>query len=218
MRRDVFSFALSVVAFFLSDPNTCHGLWTKDINCPAGTVYRDLRRDAGREEFCERLLAGSPKTKDGPFRFWFSEGHPGDEGTYTDGRQVGPWKECSRFGKCKHVVYELTFPYEEDRAGFGREVPVSFQHGKYAFDFTSCWSTWVTQTGGEDLGLNITSSPYRCNIAYLPQHVTEHGGDGGHFSSTPFSVGKRELESLGSLTSLWYRESGGYYECIRESS
>ena len=202
MRRDVISFAFSVVAFFLSDPNTCHAQWTKDINCPAGTVYRDLRPDAGRQEFCERLLPGSLKVKDGPFRFWFSEGHPGDEGTYKDGRQVGAWKECSRFGKCKHVVYELSFSFEKDRAGFRREVPVSFQHGKYVIDFTSCWSTWVTQTGGEDLNLNITGSPYRCNIAYLPQHVTEHGGEGGYICWIPFSVGKRELESLDLLYEL----------------
>jgi len=202
MRRDVFSFALSVVSFFLSNPDTCRAQWTKDINCPAGTVYRDLRPDAGRQEFCERLLPGSLKVKDGPFRFWFSEGYPGDEGAYKNGRQVGPWKECSRFGKCRRVVYELAFPYEKDRAGFRREVPVSFQHEKYVFDFTSCWSTWVTQTGGEDLNLNITGSPYRCDIAYLPQHVIEHGGEGEYFCSIPFSVGKRELESLDLLHEL----------------
>jgi hypothetical protein len=202
MRRDVFSFALSVVVFFLSEPNSCHAQWTKDINCAAGTVYRDLRPDAGRKEFCERLLSGSLKVKDGPFRFWFGEGHPGDEGTYKDGRQVGPWKECTRFGECKHVVYELTFPYERGRAGFQREVPVSFQHGKYVFDFTSCWSTWVTQTGGEDLHLNIQGSPYRCNIAYLPQYVIDHGGEGDYYCRVPFSVGKREFDSLDLLHEL----------------
>jgi hypothetical protein len=202
MRRDVLSFGLPVVIFFLSNPDTSHAQWVKDINCPAGTVYRDLRPDAGRQEFCERLLPGALKVKDGPFRFWFSEGRPGDEGTYKDGRQVGPWKECSRFGKCRHVVHELTFPYEKDRAGFRREVPVSFQHGKYVFDFTSCWGTWVTQTGGEDLSLNIGGSPYRCDIAFLPQHVIDHGGVGDYFCRIPFSVGKRELESLDLLHEL----------------
>src|SRR6202043_1621611 len=138
MRHNVFSlFALCVAIFFLSNPNTCNAQWTKDINCPVGTVYRDLRPDAGRQEFCERLLPGSLKVKDGPFRFWFSQGHSGDEGSYKDGRQVGLWKECSRFSKCRHVAHELTFPYEKDRDGFRREVPVSFQHGKYVFDFTS---------------------------------------------------------------------------------
>ena len=202
MRGNVFSFVLPVVIVFLSAPDTCLAQWTKDINCPAGTFYRDLRPYAGRDEFCERLLPGLLKVKDGPFRSWFSEGNPGDKGTYRDGRQVGLWEECSRFGKCRQVVYELTFPYEKDRAGFRREVPVSFQHGKYVFDFTSCWSTWVTQTGGEDLNLNITGSPYRCNIAYLPQHVIEHGGEGNYFCRIPFSVGKRELESLDLLHEL----------------
>jgi hypothetical protein len=100
------------------------------------------------------------------------------------------------------VVYELTFPYEKGRAGFRREVPVSFQHGKYVFDFASCWSTWVVQTGGEDLNLNIGSTPYRCNIAYEPQHVVEHGGEGDYFCRVPFSVGKRELDSLDLLHEL----------------
>jgi len=100
------------------------------------------------------------------------------------------------------VVYEVTFPFENDRTGFRREVPVSFQHGRYVFDFTSCWSTWVTQTGAEDLNLNIGSSRYRCTIAYVPQHALEHGGGGDYFCMIPFSVGKRELESLDFLHEL----------------
>lgn len=196
MGRYVVSLVLPVVIVFLSAPDTCVAQWTKDINCPPGTIYQDLRPDAGREEFCERLLAGSLKVKDGPYKFWFSEGYPGDQGAYSDGRQVGQWEVCSRFGKCKHVVYELTFPYEKNRVGFRREVPISFQHGEYIFDFTSCWSTWVTQSGAEALNLNIGGSPYRCNIAYLPQHAIEHGDGGDYMCCIPFSVGKRELDSL----------------------
>jgi hypothetical protein len=195
MRRYVLLLVLPLVIFLFA-PDTCRAQWTKDIDCPADTVYRDLRPNAGREEFCERLLPGSLKVKDGPFKFWFSEGNPGDKGTYKDGRQVGPWQVCNRFGKCTHVVYELTFPDEKDRVGFRREVPISFQHGKYIFDFASCWSTWVTQSGAEELNLNIGGSPYRCNIAYLPQHSIEHGGDGDYICSIPFPVGKRELDSL----------------------
>jgi hypothetical protein len=202
MRRDVFSFALSFMIVCLCNPGTCHAQWTKDIDCPAGTVYRDLRPDAGRQEFCERLLPGSLRVKDGPFRFWFSQGYPGDEGVYKDGREVGPWKECGRFGKCKRVVHELTFSYERERPGFRREIPVSFQQGKYVFDFKSCWSTWITQTGGEDLNLNIGGTPYQCNITYTPQHVLEHGGEGGYFCRIPFSVGKKELDSLDLLHEL----------------
>jgi len=202
MPRRVFSFGLSFVFFFLCNLRMCHAQWTKDVDCPPGTVYQDLRPYAGRKEFCERLLPGSLKVKDGPFRSWFSKDYAGDEGTYKDGRQVGPWKECSRFGKCRHVVYELAFPYEKDRAGFRREIPVSFEHGKYMFDFTSCWSTWVTQTGNEELSLNIQGSPYRCNIAYLPQRVIEHGREGEYYCRVPFSVGKRELDSLDLLNEL----------------
>ncbi len=202
MQRCLLSLGPSLLIFLLFNPDMCHAQWAKDFNCPAGTVYRDLRPNAGRQEFCERLLPGSLRVKDGQFRFWFSEGHPGDAGTYMDGRQVGPWKECSRFGKCKHVVHEPIFSYERDRAGFRREVPVSFQHGKYIFDFASCWSTWVTQTGGEDLNLNIGSSRYRCTIAYLPEHVIEHGDEGDYFCRIPFSVGKREIDSLDLLHEL----------------
>jgi hypothetical protein len=202
MRGNVFSLVIPVVIVFLFAPDTCLAQWTKDIDCPAGAVYRDLRPDAAREEFCERLLPGSLKLKDGPYKFWFSEFNPGDKGTYKDGRQVGPWEICNRFGKCTHVVYELTFPDEKDRVGFRREVSISFQHGKYVFDFTSCWSTWVTQTGSEDLNLNIGGSPYRCQIAYLPQRVIEHGGEGDYICRIPYAVGRRELESLDLLHEL----------------
>ena len=202
MRLCLLSLGPPVLVSFIFNPDVCRAQWAKDFDCPAGTVYRDLRPNAGREEFCERLLPGSLRVKDGHFKFWFSEGNPGDEGTYTDGRRVGPWKECSRFGKCTHVVYELMFPYEKGRPGFRREVPVSFQDGKYVFDFASCWSTWVSKDGVEELNLNITSSRYRCGIAYLPQHVIEHGGDGDYLCRIPFSVGKRELESLDLLHEL----------------
>jgi hypothetical protein len=202
MRRNVFSFALSFVIVYLWNPGTCQAQWTKDIDCPAGTVYQDLRPYAGRQEFCERLLPGSLKVKDGPFRFWFNENFLGSEGAYKDGRQVGPWKECSRFGKCTNVAYELTFQDERGRLGFRREIPVSFQSGKYVFDFTSCWSTWVVHVGTEDLNLNIGGSPYRCNIGYLPQQAIENGGEGEYLCRIPFSVGKRELDSLDLLHEL----------------
>ena len=202
MRRSASSVILFAGFLCIGTPHACTAQWTKDIECPPGTTYRDLHPDAGRQEFCERLLPGSLKVKDGPFKFWFSEGNPADKGTYKDGRQVGPWEECSRFGKCRHLVYEMTFPYEKDRVGFRREIPISFQHGKYTFDFTSCWSTWVTQTGAEDLHLNIQGSPYRCNIAYLPQRVIEHGGEGDYYCRVPFSVGKREFDSLDLLHEL----------------
>jgi len=203
MRSGSLFLTFSVGLFCISTPRTCSAQWTKDIECPPGTEYRDIREDAGRQEFCERLLPGSLKVKDGPFRSWFSPGHPGDEGTYRDGREVGQWKECSRFDKCSHVIHELTFPFERERQGFRREVPITFEHGKYVVDFTSCWSTWVTQTGGEqNLELNIQGSPYRCDIAYLPENVIKHGGEGDYYCRVPFSVGKREVASLDLLHEL----------------
>jgi hypothetical protein len=202
MRRSAPSVILSLGFLCIGTPHSCTAQWTKDIECPPGSIYRDLRPDAGRQEFCERLLPGSLRVKDGPFRLWFSEGHPGDEGTYQDGRQVGQWKECNRFGKCSQVVHELTFPYERERSGFHRDVPITFQRGKYVFNFTSCWGTWVTQTGAENLHLNIQGSPYRCNIAYLPQHVIDHGGEGDYYCRVPFSVGRRAFDSLDLLHEL----------------
>ncbi len=197
MQRQACSLALLIGILVLSNTRVCYAEWVKDFNCPSGTVYRDLRQDAGRKEFCESLLPGSLRVNDGPFRSWYSEGHPGFQGHYRNGRQVGEWTECDRFDRCKHAVYQLSYPYEKRRPGFRPEIPVSYQHGKYVFDFASCWSTWVTQTGNEDLNLNIgLGSPYRCEIAYIPQHVLEHGGEGDYICRIPFSVGKRELDSL----------------------
>jgi len=169
----------------------CHADWTKDINRPPGTVYRDLRIDAGRQEFCERLLPGALRVKHGPFRFWYNVDFLGAQGDYTNGRRVGPWRECDRFDRCRHTQYELRFPEEKDRPDFRPEIPVSYHHGKYVFDFTSCWSTWVTQSGSEDLDLNIGGSGYRCVASYLPS-----GGDGSYDCFIPFAVGKREIDSL----------------------
>src|SRR5215469_2528785 len=144
-----------------------HAEWTKDITCPAGTVYRDLREYAGREEFCEKLLSGSLRVKHGPYRFWYNVDLPGDRGNYTNGRRTGSWKECSRFGRCKQTDYPLIYPEEKNHAGVKAQVPIMFQNGKYRFDFASCWSTWVTLSGSEDIDFNIGSSGARCFVAYL---------------------------------------------------
>ncbi len=37
-------------------------------------------------------------------------------------------------------------------------------------------------------------------------------------SGQAFTHRERPISGTGSLTSLWYRESGGYYGCIRESA
>jgi hypothetical protein len=202
MRRILCFFRLFIGTLFLTMIPFCHAEWTKDINCPRGTVYRDLRIDAGREEFCERLLPGSLRVKHGPYRFWFNVDFLGAKGSYTNGRRVGPWKECDRFRRCEQKDYPLADPLEQERTGFKPEVPISFHHGKYVFDFTSCWSTWVTQSGGEDIDLNIGGETLRCVVSYLPEHVTKNGGEGSYTCWVPFSVGRREFGSLDLLHEL----------------
>lgn len=186
------------LCLFMVGVQSCYGEWTKTIDCAAPRVYRDLRKDAGREEFCELVLPGSLVVKDGPYRFWFSEGHPGPEGSYDRGREVGPWKECDRFDRCTQRLNEAVFPQEKARAAFKPEIPVWYAHGKYTFDFASCRSTWITQTVIPDpINLNIGGgSPYRCEIAYIPQISMDQGGDGGYFCRIPFAVGMREFVSL----------------------
>jgi hypothetical protein len=100
------AFVTSLVVVFLF-PSPCLAQWTRTIDCPDGTVYRDVRRHAGQEEFCERLLPGSLKVQDGPSRWWYSQGHFGEEGNYSNERKIGKWKECNRFDRCQERVYEL---------------------------------------------------------------------------------------------------------------
>jgi hypothetical protein len=161
-------------------------------------VYRDVRRDAGREEFCELLLPGSLKVKDGPSRWWYSEGHFGGEGSYQKGRKVGLWRECDRFGRCRHQTYELVDPNERAH-GVKPEIPVSYKGGKYTFDFGSCWSTWVTrQTTESFLELNIVGGLIRCQVTYIPSAEADRpaGDRGFYLCQIPYSVGVREFDSL----------------------
>lgn len=137
--------------------------------------------------------------KDGPYRSWFSEGHFGSRGSYKNGRQVGPWKECDRFDRCRNTTYDLIYPHERERPEVRPEIPVIYLDGKYVFDFGSCWSTWVKKTGksgAEDIHLNVGGDTPRCIISYIPQHVMETGGEGTYTCWVPFSVGKRTLDSL----------------------
>lgn len=190
------TFAVGVL--LLADASSCLAQWTKTIDCPAGNAYRDEREYAGREEFCEHLLPGSLKVKDGPYRSWFSEGHPGEEGNYTQGRKVGSWKECDRFDHCRQMAYELSEASEKQRKNFRPEIPLTYAHGKYVFDFASCRSTWVIQAMDQSVvELNIYGmAAYRCQITYIPQHAMQNGGQGEYFCRIPFAIGTRELRSL----------------------
>lgn len=104
--------------------------------------------------------------------------------------------ECNRFGRCTHLEYPRVSPEEWSRKGFRPEIPLAYHSGKYALDFASCRSTWVTASGREDVVLNIAGSGYRCLISYLPQHTLERGGEGSYTCLIPFSVGPRVVKSL----------------------
>lgn len=191
-------FARSLVLVCLLAAAPCFGEWTQTIHCPAGRVYRDIRHDAGREEFCELALPGSLVVKDGPYRSWLSEGFPSGVGNYLLGREVGKWEECNRFNHCETKNYEAAFPEEKRRTALKPEVPVAFQDGSYRFDFASCRSTWVTQALGKDpINLNIGGSEkYNCVISILPESSIEHGAEGSYTCWIPYSVGIRTFGTL----------------------
>lgn len=179
-------------------PKPCLADWTKTIDCPNGRVYRDVRRDAGREEFCELPLPGALKVRDGPSRWWYSEGHFGEEGIYRAGRKVGRWKECDRFDRCGDRTYDLVYPQEKAR-GVKPEIPVSYSGGKYVFDFNACWSTWVTRRTAEFfLELNIVGNLIRCQVTYIPSIDKDRpaGNQGHYLCEIPYTVGVREFDSL----------------------
>ncbi len=185
---------IAFLALALAQP--CFAEWTRSVDCAAGRVYRDVRIDAGRDEFCELHLPGSLWVRDGPARFWYSEGHFGAAGTYSEGRKVGRWRECDRFDRCR----EQTYPRAVNPA-----IPVKYIRGKYVFDFRSCWSTWITrQTPESFLELNIVSGLIRCQVTYMPSTGTDRatGGPGTYLCEVPYAVGVREFDSLDLRTEL----------------
>src|SRR4051812_5664291 len=77
----------------------------KTITCAPGQTYEDNRDGEDRgEERCVRVLPGSLKVNDGPYKFW-NVTEADEEGEYKDGRKIGTWKEC-RFGRCKTAAYQ----------------------------------------------------------------------------------------------------------------
>jgi hypothetical protein len=178
----------------------CPGQDTTLVQCSADRVYRDNRVDGGGGQvYCEHVLPGSLVVKDGPFRFWFNRDFEGSTGNYGEGREIGKWKECDRFGRCQQKDYPAIYPDERQRPGFKPEIPVVYVDGKYVFDFSSCRSTWVTHkdaSGKPDVELNIGAQANGCSIAYLPEAFMEHGGSGSYNCTIPFQTGKRALESV----------------------
>jgi hypothetical protein len=181
----------------LSAAIPCHGQWKKTIDCPEGRDYRDFRQDAGRDEYCILNLPGSLWVRDGPSRFWFSEGHFGEVGSYQLGRKVGHWRECDRFDRCHEKDYDPLYPNEKAH-GVRPEMPVRHVGGKYVFDFGSCRSTWVTrQTTNSFLELNIHADLIRCGVTYIPSTEKDRpAGNQSYFCEVPYAVGVREFDSL----------------------
>ena len=103
------------------------------IRCQPEQTYRDERDASGRgAEYCARALGGQLSVKDGPFKFW-QAGSTLTEGTYRDGRQIGAWKECDRFGRCPTADRSTDWAAPRTRAATRTEVPVSFRDGRYVF-------------------------------------------------------------------------------------
>ncbi len=182
----------------------CAGSWfclaqsTKLVDCSGGRAYRDNRNGVGGEVFCERVLPGSLAVKDGPSRFWFNPDFEGSSGDYSEGRQVGKWKECDRFGQCVQKDYPAVYPEEKQRPGFKDEIPVTYVDGKYVFDFASCRGTWITHREGEkaDLDLNIHALADGCFIAHIPADAAGHQGNADYTCTVPFQTGRRAFASL----------------------
>lgn len=197
--------------------------WTKDIECPSGTAYQDIRQDAGRSEYCVLILPGGLEVKHGPFRFWFSPDFEGAAGSYYKGRERGKWKECSRFGNCEQKDYPVFYPEEKSRLGIKDEVPITFSNGKYLFDFASCRATQITviEGGKPALELNINTDSSACLYAYSTEEQMENGTairDLGHHCAVPFSVGRRSFDSLDLMSELPKEELPQYcqHDILRE--
>jgi hypothetical protein len=125
----------------------CNAQRSKTIGCGPDRIYRDERSDLyGQmgQEFCEHVLPGSLRVKDGAFRFWLSRNLLGSEGTFSEGREIGTWKECDRSHRCEEKTYPVIYPEESQRSAFKPELPISYVDGKYIFDFASCRITWIT--------------------------------------------------------------------------
>jgi len=201
MRHFLISYFSAVLV--CASTSVCFAQGTNPIDCPGDRAYRDNRPDGGGGQvFCEHVLPGSLTVKDGPFRFWFNRDFEGSAGNYNDGREVGKWKECDRFGRCEQKEYPAIYPEEKQRPGFKPEVPVAYVDAKYVFDFASCRSTWVTHTDGQkpDLDLNIGARSDGCFIAHIPADAIGHEGNTDYTCTIPFQVGRRAFGSLDLLT------------------
>jgi len=187
---------LAGIVLVLILPRQSFAEWTKTIECPGGREYRDIRFYASREEYCELLLPGSLRVKDGPYRSWNREEALREEGLYQKGRKLGAWTECDRFDRCGKRTYPLLFPGEHATAP---ELPISYSGGKYTLDFKSCWSTWITwQNADSRVELNVGGDSLRCHISYIPSFRKEGQWveAESYVCEIPYAVGVRQFDSL----------------------
>lgn len=164
------------------------------IQCEAGLTYHDERNtDGWGAEYCARELGGHMSVKVGPYKFWES-GKTNSEGVYRDGREVGTWRDCDRFGRCRTIDHDqMSTP---TRAGRQEEVPVSFVDGRYRFDFQSCRATWVdVDLPGRRWVLNIGDSHGRCSVSIFPVDATWSKSEGAT-CQVPFQVGVGESPTI----------------------
>jgi hypothetical protein len=194
----------------------CFAQSTKLVDCPKDRIYRDNRNGVGGQVFCEHVLPGSLAVKDGPSRFWFNPDFEGSSGSYDNGREVGKWKECDRFGHCEQKDYPAIYPEEKARPGFKPEIPLKYIDGKYVFDFGSCRSTWVTHVAGSkaDLDLNIGAQPDGCFIAHIPADAEGNEGNTDYTCKIPFQTGARAFSTLDLLTE--FSKNGLPQYCARQ--
>jgi hypothetical protein len=60
------------------------------VSCPSGAVLKGAAPPRGREQWCERIVDGTP-VKDGAFIAYGDDGGKLIEGTYRVGMQEGEW-------------------------------------------------------------------------------------------------------------------------------
>jgi hypothetical protein len=172
--------------------------WAPTVQCPSGREYRDLRKDAGRDESCALTLPGALVTRDGPARSWYSRDHLNEEGRYQNGRKVGRWRECDRFDRCTDHDYAVVESYERNHE-VKPELPVSYFGRKYTIDFASCWSTSISRKAdGATLDMAINGGMVRCEVSYATsiEGGKSADGQGGVDCEIPYALGTRRFDSL----------------------
>jgi len=126
--------AVSIVAVFCTGPSIA-------ISCPPASSLVAREGPQGKEERC--VLPGSEK-RHGPFRTWYRDGNPREEGAYRFGKPQGTWtyyypngqKRMEgnwHFGKVQGV---WTYWYDNGK----RESMGRFRNGERE----GTWSYWDT--------------------------------------------------------------------------